>query len=145
MLSAKSALKKIYARTLEAGSVKATLDEMLKRGLPKELYKQYMDEAIDIGLVCAAMGQRWFTLTLDGFAAHAGTTPMHSRRDALTAFAELALKVEEIGYRHAPDGRATTDRSIASWRCSASCPTSCSRRSSGSRACSIAGTACRRR
>lgn len=65
------------------------------------------DEAIDIGLVRAAMGQRWFTLTLDGFAAHAGTTPMHSRRDALTAFAELALKVEEIGYRHAPDGRAT--------------------------------------
>lgn len=65
------------------------------------------DEALDIGLVRAAMGQRWFTLTLDGFAAHAGTTPMHSRRDALTAFAELALKVEEIGYRHAPDGRAT--------------------------------------
>ncbi|WP_253377043.1 Zn-dependent hydrolase [unidentified bacterial endosymbiont] len=65
------------------------------------------DDAIDIGLVRAAMGQRWFTLTLDGFAAHAGTTPMHSRRDALTAFAELALKVEEIGYHHAPDGRAT--------------------------------------
>lgn len=65
------------------------------------------DEAIDIGLVRAAMGQRWFTLTLDGFAAHAGTTPMHSRRDALTAFAELALMVEEIGYQHKPDGRAT--------------------------------------
>lgn len=65
------------------------------------------DEAIDIGLVRAAMGQRWFTITLDGFAAHAGTTPMHSRRDALTAFAELALKVEEIGYQHTPDGRAT--------------------------------------
>lgn len=65
------------------------------------------DEGIDIGLVRAAMGQRWFTLTLDGFAAHAGTTPMHSRRDALTAFAALALKVEEIGYQHAPDGRAT--------------------------------------
>jgi N-carbamoyl-L-amino-acid hydrolase len=65
------------------------------------------DEAIDIGLVRAAMGQRWFTIALDGFAAHAGTTPMPSRRDALTAFAELALKVEEIGYRHAPDGRAT--------------------------------------
>ena len=65
------------------------------------------DEAIDIGLVRAAMGQRWFTITLDGFAAHAGTTPMHSRRDALTAFAELALKVEEIGFQHAPDGRAT--------------------------------------
>lgn len=65
------------------------------------------DEAVDIGLVRAAMGQRWFTLTLEGFAAHAGTTPMHSRRDAVTAFAELALKVEDIGYQHAPDGRAT--------------------------------------
>lgn len=65
------------------------------------------DEGIDIGLVHAAMGQRWFTVTLDGFAAHAGTTPMNSRRDALTAFAELALKVEETGVRHAPDGRAT--------------------------------------
>lgn len=65
------------------------------------------DEAVDIGLVRAAMGQRWFTITLDGFAAHAGTTPMHSRRDALTAFAELALQVEAIGYEHAPDGRAT--------------------------------------
>lgn len=65
------------------------------------------DETVDIGLVRAAMGQRWFTITLDGFAAHAGTTPMHSRRDALTAFAALALSVEQIGYRHAPDGRAT--------------------------------------
>ncbi|MCU6671614.1 Zn-dependent hydrolase [Enterobacteriaceae bacterium H4N4] len=65
------------------------------------------DEAIDIGLVRAAMGQRWFTITIDGFAAHAGTTPMPSRRDALTAFAELALKVEAIGYQHLPDGRAT--------------------------------------
>ena len=65
------------------------------------------EEAIDIGLVRAAMGQRWFTITLEGFAAHAGTTPMHSRRDALTAFAELALQVEQIGYQHVPDGRAT--------------------------------------
>ncbi|WP_449556019.1 Zn-dependent hydrolase [Huaxiibacter chinensis] len=65
------------------------------------------DEAIDIGLVRAAMGQRWFTLSLEGFAAHAGTTPMHSRRDAVTAFAELALAVESIGYQHQPDGRAT--------------------------------------
>ncbi|VDR29151.1 Uncharacterized hydrolase HI_0588 [Raoultella terrigena] len=53
------------------------------------------------------MGQRWFNVTLTGFAAHAGTTPMNSRRDALTAFAELALAVEEIGIAHRPDGRAT--------------------------------------
>ncbi|HHG8773748.1 TPA: M20 family metallo-hydrolase [Raoultella planticola] len=65
------------------------------------------EEGVDIGLVQAAMGQRWFTITLEGFAAHAGTTPMGSRRDALTAFAELALAVEQIGVAHQPDGRAT--------------------------------------
>lgn len=66
------------------------------------------DEGIDIGVVRSAMGQRWYTVTLKGFAAHAGTTPMRSRRDALTGFARLALEVEEIGIRHIPDGRATT-------------------------------------
>lgn len=65
------------------------------------------EEDVDIGLVHAAMGQRWFNVTLEGFSAHAGTTPMGSRRDALTAFAELALAVEQIGIARNPDGRAT--------------------------------------
>jgi N-carbamoyl-L-amino-acid hydrolase len=65
------------------------------------------EEDVDIGLVHAAMGQRWFNVALEGFSAHAGTTPMGSRRDALTAFAELALAVEQIGIAHNPDGRAT--------------------------------------
>jgi N-carbamoyl-L-amino-acid hydrolase len=65
------------------------------------------EEGIDIGVVHAAMGQRWYTVTLNGFAAHAGTTPMSSRRDAINGFAQLALAVEEIGLRHVPDGRAT--------------------------------------
>lgn len=65
------------------------------------------EEDVDIGLVHAATGQRWFNVTLEGFSAHAGTTPMGSRRDALTAFAELALAVEQIGIAHNPDGRAT--------------------------------------
>ena len=65
------------------------------------------EEGIDIGLVHAAMGQRWFNVVIRGFAAHAGTTPMASRRDALTAFARLTLAVEDIGNQHEPDGRAT--------------------------------------
>jgi len=64
-------------------------------------------EGIDIGLVHAAMGQRWYTLTIEGFAAHAGTTPMANRQDALTGFAQLALAIEQTGIQHAPDGRAT--------------------------------------
>ena len=54
MLKAKSALKSIYARTLDANSVKATLDEMLRRGFPKELYNKYMDEAVELGLIPVA-------------------------------------------------------------------------------------------
>lgn len=65
------------------------------------------EENIDIGVVHAAMGQRWFEVTIRGFAAHAGTTPMSSRRDALCGFAELALAVERIGQDFTPDGRAT--------------------------------------
>jgi N-carbamoyl-L-amino-acid hydrolase len=57
------------------------------------------------------MGQRWFNVTLEGFSAHAGTTPMGSRRDALTAFAELALAVEQIGIAHIP-----TDGRPSAWR-----------------------------
>lgn len=64
-------------------------------------------ECTDIGIVHAAMGQRWFTITLTGFAAHAGTTPMNLRQDALCAFAQLALAVENIGQQFADNGRAT--------------------------------------
>ncbi|HBI09136.1 MAG TPA: Zn-dependent hydrolase [Franconibacter pulveris] len=64
-------------------------------------------EAIDIGVVHAAAGQRWYEVDIQGFAAHAGTTPMTHRRDALCGFAELALAVEQIGFDFAPDGRAT--------------------------------------
>lgn len=67
-------------------------------------------EGIDIGIVHAAMGQRWYTLTINGFAAHAGTTPMANRQDALTGFAQLALAIEQTGIEHAPDGRATIGR-----------------------------------
>ncbi|MBY4890699.1 Zn-dependent hydrolase [Pantoea sp. DY-15] len=64
-------------------------------------------EQTDIGVVHAAMGQRWFDITLTGFAAHAGTTPMSLRHDALCGFAELTLAVENIGNDYAEDGRAT--------------------------------------
>lgn len=65
------------------------------------------EEGIGTGIVHAAMGQRWFEVTLTGFAAHAGTTPMDLRRDALCGFAELVLAVEKIGQQYGDDGRAT--------------------------------------
>ena len=65
------------------------------------------EEGIDIGVVNAAMGQNWYELQITGFAAHAGTTPMNLRQDAMCGFAEFALAVEKIGQQFAPDGRAT--------------------------------------
>ena len=54
LLKAKEALRKIYANTLTKNVVKDTLDEMLKRGLPREAYDRYLNEAIDIGLIPVA-------------------------------------------------------------------------------------------
>jgi len=51
MLAARAGLRKVYAKALNANSIKKTLDEMRARGLPKELYDKYLEEAIDIGLI----------------------------------------------------------------------------------------------
>ncbi len=40
-------------------------------------------EALDIGVVTGIQGSRWFTVTLTGETAHAGTTPLALRRDAV--------------------------------------------------------------
>jgi beta-ureidopropionase / N-carbamoyl-L-amino-acid hydrolase len=40
-------------------------------------------EGLDIGIVTGIQGSRWFTVTLTGETAHAGTTPLALRRDAV--------------------------------------------------------------
>ncbi len=42
------------------------------------------------------VGIEWWGITIEGFANHAGTTPMNMRQDAVLAGAELALAVNEI-------------------------------------------------
>ena len=51
MLTARAALRDIYANTLERNVVLSTLDEMKSRGFPEELYDRYLEEAIDKGLI----------------------------------------------------------------------------------------------
>lgn len=46
-------------------------------------------EKIDIGVVTGIVGIKWWDVTIDGFANHAGTTPMDQRRDALLAAARF--------------------------------------------------------
>jgi N-carbamoyl-L-amino-acid hydrolase len=40
-------------------------------------------EGFDVGVVTGIQGSRWFTVTLTGDTAHAGTTPLALRRDAV--------------------------------------------------------------
>ena len=51
-------------------------------------------EGLPLGVVTAIAGQSRFNLVFDGHAGHAGTTPMHLRRDALAAAAEFVLAAE---------------------------------------------------
>src|SRR5207249_10873534 len=50
---------------------------------------------VQIGVVQGIVGIDRYHVTLEGFANHAGTTPMAERRDALAAAARLILAVRE--------------------------------------------------
>jgi hypothetical protein len=51
MLESKRALRQIYGDAMKRNVIKLTLDEMRARGLPKAIYDQYMNEAIEKGLI----------------------------------------------------------------------------------------------
>jgi allantoate deiminase len=67
---------------------------------------------LPVGVVSAIAGQERHRITITGEAAHAGTTPMDRRRDALVAAAELALAVEREAQGH-PDVVATVGQLVA--------------------------------
>jgi len=53
-------------------------------------------EKIDIGIVEGIVGINWWDVTIEGFANHAGTTPMNKRQDALLAAAAFIQAVNKI-------------------------------------------------
>ena len=56
-----------------------------------------LDESgTDIGVVEGIVGIRWWDVIVEGFANHAGTTPMDRRRDALVSASELVLEINRI-------------------------------------------------
>ncbi len=54
------------------------------------------DANIDIGVVEGIVGIRWWDVTIEGFANHAGTTPMNRRWDAMVSAAEYVLAVNRV-------------------------------------------------
>ena len=60
-----------------------------------------------IGVVTGGQGLRWYDVTVSGRDAHAGSTPMPGRRDALVAAAGLIEAVQRIARENAPFGVGT--------------------------------------
>ncbi len=54
------------------------------------------EEGLEIGVVEGIVGIDWWDVTIEGFANHAGTTPMNKRRDAMLAAARLTVAINEV-------------------------------------------------
>ncbi len=65
---------------------------------------------LPVGIVSGIQGVRWFEIDIHGFDAHAGTTPMQTRRDSFMAAAELVIVLKQIALRLSPDIRLTFGR-----------------------------------
>jgi N-carbamoyl-L-amino-acid hydrolase len=72
------------------GSIAAYLELHIEQGA-------VLDEAgINIGVVEGIVGIGWWDVTIEGFANHAGTTPMNRRKDAMLSAAKFIQAVNRI-------------------------------------------------
>ncbi len=118
------ALEKEYALTRSDSSGRSVRDELLQIGYSGEEscgahpLKAYFELHIEqgpvleaeghtLGIVEGAQGMRWYELEIKGEEAHAGTTPMHLRRDALLAAADLVREIESLARIDPPHALAT--------------------------------------
>jgi beta-ureidopropionase / N-carbamoyl-L-amino-acid hydrolase len=67
-------------------------------------------EGYDLGIVTGGFATERSMVTVTGQDGHAGMTPMHMRRDALLAAAEMIGQAEAILLDAAPEGRFTVNR-----------------------------------
>ena len=59
-----------------------------------------------LGVVTCAQEQIWYNIDVQGAEAHAGPTPMESRRDAMVAASRMVLEFDRIGRKY-PNSRST--------------------------------------
>ena len=65
------------------------------------------DNAKSIGVVTGGQAIRWLDVRVQGVAAHAGTTPMPLRKDALYGAAKMIQALENLAADFAPGGLTT--------------------------------------
>lgn len=96
-------------KTIEAGIryIGGNPERLSELELSQDDYKAFLElhieqggvldtEGVQIGVVEGIVGIEWWGVTIEGFANHAGTTPMHMRQDALLAGAKLTVAINEV-------------------------------------------------
>ena len=81
---------RLAAAAYREGEIEAFIELHIEQGAV------LADEGIQIGVVEGIVGINWWEVTIEGFANHAGTTPMNKRRDAMLGAARLTLAVNRI-------------------------------------------------
>ncbi|MFZ5736365.1 MAG: Zn-dependent hydrolase [Pseudomonadota bacterium] len=69
-------------------------------------------EGKTIGVVEHGQGVLWYDGKITGFESHAGSTPMHLRRDALATLSEIVLAVEKIATELGPNAVGTVGEAV---------------------------------
>jgi N-carbamoyl-L-amino-acid hydrolase len=64
-------------------------------------------EGLQVGIVTSVQGLRWLDVDVRGTDAHAGTTPLDQRQDALLASARMLVALNEIGRRYGSSARVS--------------------------------------
>jgi N-carbamoyl-L-amino-acid hydrolase len=82
--------ERLDAARRKPGELRAFLELHIEQG------GQLDAGGVDIGVVEGIVGIRWWDVAVEGFANHAGTTPMDRRQDALLAAAQLVLAVNRV-------------------------------------------------
>lgn len=80
----------LQSYTRKKGDLHAWLELHIEQGGILE------NEKIQIGVVEGIVGLMDFEVTIEGFANHAGSTPMNMRKDALLAASKLVIAVNEV-------------------------------------------------
>lgn len=82
--------EKLHEAARRKGDIKAFIELHIEQGGILE------EKRINIGVVEGIVGINWWNVTVEGFANHAGTTPMNKRNDALLAAARFIVAVNKV-------------------------------------------------
>lgn len=65
---------------------------------------------VPVGVVTSVQGLCWLDVAITGTDAHAGTTPLDARQDALLAAAAMLVDLNALGQKTGPDARVSVGR-----------------------------------